>query len=72
MSLRALGYVGTKAKTYIAQRDVAGRTVRVTLGRHGMVTAHQARVEAQQAINIMRQAVIRLVLGIAGCRASIR
>ena len=30
--------VGKKSKTYIVQRDVDGKTVRVTIGRHGVFT----------------------------------
>ena len=29
-------------------RDGNGRTRRVTIGRHGVLTAHQARTQAQQ------------------------
>lgn len=42
--------VGAKSKTYVAQRDVAGRTVRVTIGRHGVFGADRARKEARQLI----------------------
>ncbi|MBT7942618.1 MAG: tyrosine-type recombinase/integrase, partial [Alphaproteobacteria bacterium] len=42
--------VGAKSKTYVAQRDVAGRTIRVTIGRHGVFAAERARKEAQQLI----------------------
>ena len=30
--------VGTKNKTYFAQRDIFGRTVRATIGKHGVFT----------------------------------
>jgi integrase len=49
--------VGASTKTYVAQRDIGGRTVRVTIGRHGVVTASQARTEAQEAINLMRRGI---------------
>lgn len=38
--------VGAKTKTYIAQRTVKGRTVRVTIGRVGVFKAEKARHEA--------------------------
>ena len=49
--------VGAKAKTYIAQRDITGRTVRVTLGRHGVITTAQARSEAMETIGLMHRGV---------------
>jgi integrase len=49
--------VGAKTKTYVAQRDIGGRTVRVTLGRHGIITATQARIEAGDAIGLMRKGI---------------
>lgn len=49
--------VGAKAKTYIAQRDIGGRTVRVTLGRHGVITTAQAKREAEEAIGLMRRGI---------------
>ena len=30
--------VSANTKTYVAQRDIGGRTVRVSLGRHGVIT----------------------------------
>jgi integrase len=42
--------VSHKSKTYFAQRDVNGRTVRVTIGRHGIFTAEMAREEARKVI----------------------
>jgi integrase len=49
--------VGANTKTYVAQRDVGGRTVRVTLGRHGVITAAQAKTEAGDAIAVMRKGI---------------
>ena len=49
--------VGAKTKTYVAQRDIGGRTVRVTLGRHGVITASQAKTEAGDAIGLMRRGI---------------
>ena len=40
--------VGTNTKTYVAQRDIGGRTVRITLGRHGVITTAQARRYAEE------------------------
>ena len=39
--------VGQTAKTYFAQRQIGPKTVRVTVGRHGVFTADQARTKAQ-------------------------
>ena len=49
--------VGTNTKTYVAQRDIGGRTVRVTLGRHGVITTAQAKREAEEAIGLMRRGI---------------
>jgi integrase len=38
--------VGKRTKTYIAQRPVKGKTVRVTVGRHGHIWTEEARAEA--------------------------
>jgi len=42
--------VGTKNKSYFAQRDILGKTVRVTIGRHGVFTTEQAKGEAVQLL----------------------
>ncbi len=42
--------VGRKSKTYIVQRDVDGKTVRVTVGRHGVFTTELARKKAQEIL----------------------
>jgi len=49
--------VGAKTKTYVAQRDIGGRTVRVTLGRHGVVTTAKAKSEASEAIGLLRRGI---------------
>ncbi|GAB6051226.1 tyrosine-type recombinase/integrase [Magnetospira thiophila] len=49
--------VGAKSKTYIAQRDIGGRAVRFTIGRHGLVSTAQARKEAEDALNLMRKGI---------------
>ncbi len=42
--------VGRSTKTYFAQRDIHGRTVRVTIGRHGPFTAEAARKRARELL----------------------
>jgi integrase len=42
--------VGTKSKAYFAEGKVAGKTVRVTIGQHGVFTAEQARNEARNIL----------------------
>ena len=49
--------VSANTKTYVAQRDIGGRTVRVTLGRHGVITTAQAKREAEEAIGLMRRGI---------------
>jgi integrase len=46
-NLRGFGVlVSVKAKSYIVQRDIKGRTRRITIGRHGILTADLAKKEA--------------------------
>jgi len=42
--------VGTHSKTYFAQRYVNGKTIRVTIGKHGVFTPEQARNEAMELL----------------------
>lgn len=42
--------IGRQSKTYFAQRDVRGKTVRATIGKHGVFTCEQARDKARQLI----------------------
>lgn len=42
--------VGKHSKTYFAQREVYGRTVRIKIGRHNLTTAEEARREARQIL----------------------
>ena len=49
--------VSANTKTYVAQRDIGGRTVRITLGRHGLITTAQAKREAEEAIGLMRRGI---------------
>jgi integrase len=45
--------VGHTSKSYIAQHDVNGRTVRITIGKHGVFTPEEARREARDYLNRM-------------------
>lgn len=49
--------VGRQVKAYIAQKDVRGRTRRITIGRHGTWTTELARKEAQQLLVEMDRGV---------------
>lgn len=49
--------VGTGTKTYIAEGTPNGRTRLVTIGRHGVITAEQARKKAQAILQDMREGV---------------
>lgn len=39
--------IGTKSKTYFAQRDIKYKTVRVTIGKHILIKTREAREEAK-------------------------
>lgn len=45
--------VGMRTKTYVAQRDIGGRTVRYTIGRHGHFTPEEARKIAKDKLYVM-------------------
>lgn len=49
--------VGMRAKTYIVQKDIHGKTIRYTIGRHTHVTAEQARKVAKEKLFWMSQGV---------------
>ncbi len=49
--------VGARTKTFFAQRDVNGKTVRTTIGRYGVYTVAQARDEARALIMRMGKGV---------------
>lgn len=49
--------VGMRAKTYIAQKDIQGRSVRVTIGRHGHFTPEEARRIAREHLHLMAQGI---------------
>ena len=45
--------VGTKSKVYYAEGKVSGKTVRVTIGQHGVFTAEKARNEARDILGMI-------------------
>ena len=47
--------VGNKVKTYIAETKINRKTVRVTLGKHGVLTAELARKLAREKLVAMAQ-----------------
>ena len=47
--------VGNNVKTYIAETKINRKTVRVTLGKHGVLTAEQARKLAREKLVAMAQ-----------------
>ena len=49
--------VGKTAKTYVAQRDIAGRARRITIGKHGVFTTEEARKEARRLLNEMARGI---------------
>lgn len=49
--------VGAKAKTFFVQRDIAGKTVRVTVGRYGVFTVAQAREDARELLIKMTKGI---------------
>lgn len=49
--------VGAKTKTFFTQRDIGGKTVRVTIGRYGVFTVAQARDEARGLLIKMTKGV---------------
>jgi integrase len=56
--LRGFGLrVGATSKTYIAESKVNGKVVRVTIGKHGVFTPEQARVEARRLLVEMAKGI---------------
>jgi integrase len=49
--------VGTNSKSYLVQRDVHGKGVRYTIGKHGIFTTEQARKQAQVLLTQMAQGI---------------
>lgn len=45
--------VGSQTKTYAAQRDMQGKAIRCTIGRHGHFTPEQARKIAKEKLYLM-------------------
>jgi integrase len=49
--------VGSHSKTYIAESKIGRKTVRVTIGRHGVFTPEEARTEARQLLGLMARGI---------------
>ena len=49
--------VGKNSKVYYAEAKVDDKTVRVTIGHHGLFTAEQARLEARSILGVMSRGV---------------
>lgn len=49
--------VGTNSKVYIAEGKVNNKNVRVTIGRHGLFTAEQARQEAKNILGMIARGI---------------
>lgn len=49
--------VGTNSKVYYAEGKINGKTVRVTIGHHGIFTAEQARSEAKNLLGMVARGV---------------
>jgi len=47
--------VSARTKTYIVQRDIQNKTVRYTIGKHGVFTPDKARKIAQEKLMLMSQ-----------------
>lgn len=56
--LRGFGLrVGKNSKVYYAEAKVNDKTVRVTIGHHGLFTAEQARLEARSILGMMARGI---------------
>lgn len=49
--------IGTTSKVYFAESKVKGKVVRVTIGKHGVYTAEQARLRARELLLMMTKGV---------------
>ncbi|MGB4107835.1 MAG: tyrosine-type recombinase/integrase [Alphaproteobacteria bacterium] len=49
--------VGSQTKTYVAQKDMQGKSIRWTIGRHGHFTPEQARKIAKEKLYFMSMGV---------------
>ncbi|MDP1637221.1 MAG: tyrosine-type recombinase/integrase [Candidatus Nitrotoga sp.] len=49
--------VGSSLKVYIVESKINGKTVRATIGRHGVFTSEQARNEARQKLGMIARGI---------------
>lgn len=49
--------VGNSTKVYFVRKRIDGKLTRVTLGRHGVITADQARKDAQNALSDLTRGI---------------
>lgn len=49
--------IGATSKVYIAESKVNGKTVRVSIGKHGIYTAEQARNQAKELLLLMSKGI---------------
>ena len=49
--------VGTKTKVYVVENRVRRKVVRFTIGKHGVFTAEQARLEARELLLMMAKGI---------------
>ena len=49
--------VGTTSKVYFAESKAKGKVVRVTIGKHGVYTAEQARLQARELLLTMTKGI---------------
>lgn len=49
--------VGTSSKVYIAEGKVNGKTVRISIGHHGIFTAEQARSESKNLLGMIARGI---------------
>lgn len=49
--------VSNQTKTYIVETKIQGKTVRVSIGKHGVITAEQARILAKNRLADMAQGI---------------
>lgn len=49
--------VGQTSRSYIAQSNIANKSVRITIGKHGIFTSEEARFQARFLLNEMAQGI---------------
>jgi hypothetical protein len=49
--------VGQTSRSYIAQSNIANKSVRITIGKHGIFTSDEARFKARFLLNEMAQGI---------------